>query len=85
MSRRTSVGRTIGDEAALAIDGEGIDRAEVFWLEIWKIGQDVGFSHSGGEVAEHVGDRDPQAANTRLPVALDGLDGDSPLIGHYLD
>lgn len=61
-----------GDELPFPIGREREAGADVFAGEVGEITQNVLLCHARGQVLEHVIQRDPQSADTRLPPSLPG-------------
>jgi hypothetical protein len=66
----------------LAVSREGEARANVFRREFRKILDDFRFGHSGGEITQHIRNRQAKPANARLPTTLTRLDGDDLAVVH---
>jgi hypothetical protein len=81
-SSQNKSGGRIYQEPAFPIGSKRVHGAEIFALEVRKIGQNLIFAHPAGEVREDVIHRNAQAADARLAAALSGFDGDPFAIVH---
>src|SRR5258705_13534793 len=73
-SDRIAFSRRNAHQSPLAIRGESEAGPNVFVDEVWKVVQDLIFSHPGSQVVQNVVDCDPHTADARLPAHLAGLD-----------
>jgi hypothetical protein len=79
---RLTSGRGITQQATLAVGGKRQHGKYVLALQLWKVGENVGFRHAAGQIVKNVIHRDASSADTWLSAPLASLHGNSAAIVH---
>lgn len=71
-----------GDQFPFPVSGKGQTGADVIVREVREIPKDIVFGHAGGQILQHLVDRNAETADAGFPAALARLDGDPVLVVH---